>query len=85
MTDFFERSLLIQAQKRNNRLQTAKTEGNFNVIATPTDFDSKTGLYIAITADGSEVQYKQGNFPQPPSTIVISNTQGSTIGFGDWN
>ena len=86
MTDFFERSLLIQAQKQNNRLQAIKDAPmSSNTIAVPTDYDATTGLFIGTTADGSEVQYKQGNFPQQPSSILISKTNNSLIGFGDWN
>jgi hypothetical protein len=87
MSDFFSNSLATQSVKRTNRLQVVSdraAQQPQSIVATPTNFRTDTGSYIATTADGGEVQYKRGNFRNQPNLISVVTAKNSGIGFGDW-
>jgi hypothetical protein len=87
MSQLFSSAVYTQSNKRFNRLRANADKAarvNSNLVATPTGYDSTTGLFIATTVNGSEVQYSQGNESSQPNQISVSVARGSLIGFGDW-
>lgn len=86
MSNLFTTAIAIQSNKRSNRIEklSASIQPISSIVATPTSFDSSTGLFIATTIDGGEIQYQQGNFPAQPNQISVTISQSSLIGFGDW-
>jgi hypothetical protein len=87
MSNLLAASIGIMATKRSQRLQITSDRASIQTqsnIATPSGFNADTGVYIATTADGSEVQYAKGNFRNQPSLISVVSSQNSQIAFGDW-
>ena len=87
MSDLFINSTFIMSVKRSQRLKVVSDRvatQTQSFVATPSGFNADTGIYIATTADGSEVQYSKGNFRNQPNLISVVSSQNSQIAFGDW-
>lgn len=80
-------AIATQSNKRADRLRAnidRSLSARSNIIATPTGYDSSSGLFVATAINGSEVQYSSGNESAQPNQISVSVARGSLIGFGDW-
>ena len=85
MSKLLIEAIALQSAKQSNRLKAlSKKPIENSFVAAPSGFNDATGAYIATTPDGGELQYKQGNFRNPPNLISIVTAQNSGIGFGDW-
>lgn len=84
MSGLFSNAIAIQSAKRTDRLNAISINEPQTLIAQPNGFDSATGQYIAVTADGSEVPYMAGNFTAQTGQISIIKPSQGLISFGDW-
>jgi hypothetical protein len=85
MSNLLKEAIALQSAKQSTRLKALSNKPIENsFVAVPSGFNDVTGVYIATTPDGGELQYKQGNFPNPPSLISVVTASDSGIGFGDW-
>lgn len=86
MSNLFATAAAMQATKRTTRLAaiSESVQPITNAIAVPTGFDAVSGLYVASTIDGGEIQYRKGSSTATPNQISVAFAEGSLVGFGDW-
>jgi hypothetical protein len=87
MSKLLETAIASMATKQSARVVAASKQASQQSqasIGSITGFDSSTGSYIATTPDGGENYVKLGNFGEPPTTVSIISTQGSSTQFADF-
>jgi hypothetical protein len=87
MSKLLKNTIATMQDKQSIRMKSVNkkaSERSQTSLGTITGYDSSTGAYIATTADGGENYVQLGNFGEPPSTVSIISTQGSTTQFADF-
>jgi hypothetical protein len=87
MSKLLGNTIKLMQDKQSTRMKSVNkkaSERSQTSLGTITGYDSSTGAYIATTPDGGENYVQLGNFGEPPTTVSIITTQGSSVQFADF-